>query len=82
MDVDVSDTSPEARREVSTRLRAIADRLDRLPAPAASDLLSRLHDPARTFLHTAERLIARAAWTAATETIGRDERRGWDSNPR
>ena len=54
-----------AQREVPARLRELADRLEQLSAPAALDLFPALRDPARAFLQTAERLIARAAWTAA-----------------
>ena len=55
-----------AQREFAARLRDVADRLDQLPAPAALDLLPALRDPAHAFLQTAERLIARATWTAAS----------------
>jgi hypothetical protein len=67
VDVDPIDTAlVDASREVAARLRDVAERLEQLPPPAAADLLAALGDPARLFLRTAERLIARAAWTAAT----------------
>jgi hypothetical protein len=55
-----------AQHDLAARLRDVADRLEQLSTPAAIDLLPVLRDPVRAFLQTAERLIARATWTAAS----------------
>ena len=67
LDVHADSTAlAETQREVSTRLRSLADSLERLPPPAAADVLTVLGNRALT-LQQAEHLVARATWTVASE---------------
>ena len=67
LDVHADSTAlAETQREVSTRLRSLADSLERLPAPAAADVLTVLASRPLT-LQQAEHLVARATWIVASE---------------